>query len=572
MRCRTIQEIVRVRTILVTLLALQVWPGNESSAQVPFVRQRETNPSYTEGDWVSYSVARYVTSIAVGREFIYFGTANSGITRFHQYREEWDYPWTTSNGLTDNEVSTVAFDADTDFLWCATRHAISYYQSSTQRWRNAFKEDFGLPENDQIVSIGIGTESIFFEASSGRILEASKYGGILLVSNSRSPDAGAAHAVRWFGRRAPRPRNFPHFFMTSGYLFDVSGVVEDPNFRRAEVVTAVEDKWGSMWIGTWGLGAGRGDMRSLRLDMLEFGLGSLSVDAMIFNGDVLWAGSAQVAEGNHGITAWDTHRAVWQRYEQRHVTNLLSDQVYSITADPENLWFSTGYGLSRFTPGRGEWYTFDRFSGLSDNLVFDVAANDSLVLVGTDNGIDRIVRKTLAHKDSVEIEPISPGNLALTAVRDLELMGNLLWAATNRGIYVYDLSKRVGGFSDEYQGPFTDAMTSVSRYRNELWFGSVRGIDVFDTESREWLGSQAGRRFDGVRINQVLAAKEAVWAATDAGLMKFNRKSKSWRTFTTADGLISDRVLALLLDGDYIWCGTDAGLTQFFWNAGDRID
>ena len=90
-------------------------------------RIRETNPNYDQGDWVSYSVARFVTSIAVGTEYVYFGTTESGITRYDQFRNSWDFPWTTSNGLADNEILALAFDQTTGYLWCASRTAVSFY-------------------------------------------------------------------------------------------------------------------------------------------------------------------------------------------------------------------------------------------------------------------------------------------------------------------------------------------------------------------------------------------------------------------------------------------------------------
>ncbi|MFQ5650343.1 MAG: two-component regulator propeller domain-containing protein [bacterium] len=561
---------MRIALLIFSILSFSDWSVLvlPARAQGDFIRQRETNPNYQEGDWVSYSVARFITSIAVGQQYVYFGTRHSGIIRLDQYQYRWDFPWTTSNGLADNQVWSVAYDHESGFLWCASHRAISYYQPTAHKWHNYFKDEFGLPFNDEIESIGIGPRKIYFQARSGRVLETNKFGGIILVSNSQ---AGSNGSVRWFGRRAQRQRRFPNFFMSHGYLFNPEGVVEDFNFRRAEVVAAVEDDWGNLWIGTWGLGAGRGDLRNLQLDMYEFGLSNFSVQALTLADEVLWLGGTHSSETQRGITAWDLGRETWSTYEQRNISELRSDQIYAITADNDDLWFSTGYGLVRYSSRKGSWQTFDSFEGLSDNLVFDAVADDSCVWIATSNGIDRLLKNSLSKKDSVKIKPISPGNLALTRVRDLELMENLLWAATNRGVYVYDTAKRVGGFSDEFEGPITDEITSISSYQNELWLGSTDGVDVFDTKKRQWLGVTEGRLLS-TSVNKVLATPQAVWAATNSGVMKFNRKDKTWRKFTVKDGLIDNRVHAILLDGDYIWFGTERGLTQFYWNDPSRID
>ncbi len=564
-RCRYLWQGLASLVVLQLLTSFSV-----GYAQETFVRQRETNSHYSEGDWVSYSVARFATSIAIGRQYIYFGTQHAGITRFHRYRESWDFPWTTSNGLTDNSVSVVAFDEDTDTIWCATRHAISYYQPSARKWRNLFKEDFGLSRDDEIESIGIDADGILLVSNAGRVYECSKFGGTIL--EARDINGNRNSRIRWFGRRAPAPKEFPHFFMSDGYLFNPDGIVEDAHFRRAKVVSAVEDDWGNMWIATRGFGAGKADTRSLRLDMLEFGLRNFSVDAMTFSPDVLWLGGSTISELSQGITAWNREREQWQFFEQKYVTELRSDQVNEITSDGNALWFSTAYGLSYYTNETAEWTTFTHFDGLADNVVHDVAVDDSSIWVATDNGISRIIRANLAHKDSAKIEPLNPDNLALVEVRDLELVENLLWAATSNGVYVYDIHTKVGGFSNEIEGPFSLSINSISRYENEIWFGSDNGIDVFDTDKREWLGVPAGRALQNTVVNKVVAAGEAVWAATNNGVRKYDRDSNSWRKFTIEDGLISNRIYSILLDGDFIWFGADNGVTRFYWNVPSRID
>ncbi len=566
--------------ILILLVQLALGVIRPVSAQDLLRRNRETNPNYREGDWISYSDARFVTSIAVGDQYVYFGTLHSGITRLDPFQNRWTYPWTTSNGLADNEVWAVAYDADTGYLWCATRTAISYYHPTARRWRNFFKDEFGLPFSDRVESIGIGQDRVFFETRARRLFEASKFGGVVLVASRGLNNGAGNNDIRWFGRRAKKVRQLPHFFMTDGYIFNPGGEVEDRNFRRAKVSVVVEDQWSNLWVGTWGLGVGRGDLRTQRLEMLNFGLVNPSVNALNFYDKVLWIGGLRPNlrrssfEDAGGITAWDQNREVWTTYEQRDISDLESDEVYSITVDDDDIWFSTNHGLTRYSIPRNRWKTFDRYDGLSDNVVFDTVVDDSSIWVGTANGIDRIFKQSLAtgKKDSLKLEHINAGDLTIVRVRDLELMENLLWAATDNGIYVYDTKKRMGGFSDEINGPQTRTITSISRYENEVWFGSLEGIDVYDVEKREWLGVPEGRFFPNRVINKIVAAHDAVWAATNRGVLKFNRKDKTWRTFTTEDGLISNRVNAILLDGDNIWFGTDRGLTQFFWNDPSRID
>ncbi|MFQ5602166.1 MAG: hypothetical protein ACE5HS_02715 [bacterium] len=529
-------------------------------AQASYHRNAGSNPNYQQGDWISYSVARYITSIAEGDEHIFFGTRHAGITRYNKFQNRWDYPYTTSNGLADNEITAVAFDFSTGFLWCASRTAISYYHPTAERWSNFFKDEFGLPVFDDIELIKITKNAVYFKSVNGRVFETNIYGGVIL--NARN---GISFA-------RSKNDNFQHFFMSNGYLFDPSGFVEDFHFRSAEIQVSFKDDWGNLWIGTNGLGAGRGDVHSLRLEMLNFGLLNASVNAMTFHEGVLWLGGNENFGSVTGITAWDMNRSTWDYYEQRDVSALLSDKIYSITSDGKFLWFATGYGLSYYSPRERSWKTLNNFDGLSDNLVFDIEVDDSTIWVATANGIDRILKRNLTRKDSLNVEKINPGNLTIVEVYELERIANLLWAATSQGIYVYDTKKKEGGFNAEVGGPVNRRVTTLSRYENEIWFGSDQGIDVYDLANKTWRGVPEGRFFPNKVINKILATKEAVWAATNQGILKYERRSKAWRTFDTEDGLLDNRVNAILLDGDYIWFGTDSGLTQFFWNDPNRVD
>jgi ligand-binding sensor domain-containing protein len=546
---------------------------SQLNAQDPLpVNRGGTNPNYDQGDWIGYSVARFVTAVSVGDQFIYFGTEHSGITRYDKYQNRWDYPMTTSNGLADNHVTAVAFDIDTGFLWCASRTAFSYYHPTAEKWTNYIKVEFGLSNIDDVESIGVTSSNILFESRSGRLFEVSKFGGIVLNANNGS-FGNQVGDIRWFGRRANRRRaNFPHFFMTNNYLFDPSGFIEDSRFRAAEITTALEDDWGNMWLGTNGLGAGCGDVRSLRLEMLDFGLASPKINAMAYHNDVLWMGGVDDFDEVHGITLWDMKRETWRYIEQRDVGQLRSDQIHAFTADGNDLWLSTEYGLTRFSEKNNSWKTYDSYDGLSDNRVFDTVTDDSTIWVGTANGLSRILRKNLAAKDSLRFEKLSPGNLTLVEVYDLERMENLLWAATNQGIYVYDARKMEGGFSSDVQGPLDRTVTTISYYGDQIWFGGTEGVDVYDLKKKQWLGVPEGRFFPNLAINRIVADKTAVWAGTNQGVMKFDRESRSWRNFTVDDGLLDNHVSAILLDGDYIWFGSDRGLTRFYWNDPNRID
>ena len=53
-----------------------------SFSQQEDIRLEKTNPNYEEGDWISYSMTRWIISLAQGIENVYFATTG-GISRYN---------------------------------------------------------------------------------------------------------------------------------------------------------------------------------------------------------------------------------------------------------------------------------------------------------------------------------------------------------------------------------------------------------------------------------------------------------------------------------------------------------
>jgi len=518
-----------------------------------------TNPHYEEGDWISYSDSRYVSSIALGNQYVYFGT-NGGITRYNFYENRWDFPFTTSNGLAGNKINVVAFDFSTGYLWCAGDWGISFYQPAARRWENIYNYQLRILPGEKITSIGVGEEHLWLETQ-GRFLKGDKLGGLF------SPSAPPEVDVLWYGRLGRAEISFPNFFMPSGYFFfplEKGGYIQDINLRRYHITSYLKDDWNNLWIGTWGLGAGLSDLRTDRLRLLPFGLMGKDVQALAFEADYLWIGGINRFEPSGGITRWDRRGDKWEYFEARYISGLRSDDVTVIQPDVPLVWIGTLDGLTLFNEKNGEWRTLTVFDGLSHNRIHDLSVSKGVLWVATENGIDMVLKSSLPS-DSIVVRRILEG----ITVYDLELDQNLLWAGTERGVYIYDKSRGLGGFLEGLAG---QAITAVSVCGKEVWFGTRDGVEVFDLERKQWLGPPARRFFTREPVNCILATKEAIWVGTNHGVLKYDRKRSLWRRFTTQDGLIDNFVHSILLEGDYIWFGTREGMTRFYWNSPHRID
>jgi len=533
------------------------------------IRIRGTNTRYESGDWSSYSMNRWVTSLAEGREYVYFGTSG-GVLRYNFYSNKWDTPWTTSDGLADNFVQAVAYDFNTDYFWCATPQGVSVYRANFRRWENFFKDEFGLPLEDEIISIGFDDQHVWLESKLWQFFwSQNQQGYFARVAAADVP----VQQINWFGQRGNNLSSLPNFMMHDGYFFDPAGFIRDYRLNTYRVTSFLNDRWGVMWIGSWGAGAGKADYRIQILELIPYGLFIKNVNAMEmdYEGNI-WTGGIGAYEEESGVTYWDTRTNSWTNYQARFNNSLFSDQVTSIALDDSCIWFGTQHGLACFSPEKNAWRTFDVSSGLGDNYVFDVEVDAENVWIGTANGLSQIIKDSLGTK-KFRIDEIARKDLLRKKVYAIEIMQNLLWLGTEYGAYIYDTADKTGGFEDDPNGPMNDEVRAIGIYEDkEVWFGLEDGVEVFYRDSTAWGGVPERRFLSSTFVNYIAVDSAAAWIATDNGVLKFDKARKRWVHFTTEDGLLSNYVNCILLDGDYVWFGTPEGLTRFYWNAPYRID
>ena len=504
---------------------------------------------YEEGDWVSYTDFRYVTSISVGPQYVYFGTTG-GITRYDRYLNRWDTPYTTSDGLSESWIARVAFDPASQYLWCQTRNGfIDFYQPTEKQWHRA-----GSPPPD------------------------------LLFQD-------------------PPALIYPDFFTEFEYTFLANGPeasIQDRNLRTYPVQVSAVDGWDNMWIGTWGLNAGKGDIRTQRLQMLRFGLIESSVAAMILDGPVMWFGGIGELQGSRGITRYHRRSDEWTYYEARYIDTFRSDNVTSMAANNQYLWLGTYEGLVQFDKKKNSWKTSTILDGLSDNEVLDLALDRKNLWIGTAFGLSSL------NTEMDTMQKVAHDVLASSIVYEIEIENGTIWAATNHGLYTLPRGHL------EWE-PFVDredhlggVVSDIASEGSSVWFAA---IPSWAAEERLFLRTQAGRldtgrprvpgstslpialflsRFNAAAdtweqhfppgtyafstINDLAVDDSSAWIATDEGVLKYDRRWDRWRHFTAEDGLLDNMVQTLLLDGDYVWFGTPRGVTRFFWNDPYRID
>jgi len=551
--------------VFLTLFSQSVIPQQDDSEY----RIKGTNTKYEQDDWITYSMTRWVTSLAEGREYIYFGTSG-GITQYNFYSNKWERPFTVSDGLPNNFVVAVAYDFNTDYIWCSTHRGVSVYRTTWRKWENFFKDEFGLFPGDEIVSIGFDEHCVWLESKDGEYFKSENQ----QISFYRITGDFIPHGqIKWFGRRASSLNDLPELFMQDGYFFDTSGIIKDHRLDDYNVTCYTKDHWNTIWVGSWGANIGKADSRIKILELIPNGLFIKNVNAFEFDyAGNIWAGGIGSYNGQSGITYWDIDNSQVNYYQARFHNDMYNDQVTSIAIDDNFVWFGTEFGLVRFEPSENEWKTYDTGLGLRDNYILDVEADEKNVWIGTLLGLCQLNKETM-NEEGFRIKDVAENDILNMKVYDIELMNNLLWIGTELGVYVYDKTKQTGGFEDEPDGPQNNEVTAVGVLEDEeVWFGMEDGVEVFDMKTKKWKGVPEKRFRTSAYINYIVVDDFSAWLATDDGVLKFDKDTKRWIKFTVEDGLASNKVNYIVLDGDYVWFGTSEGLTQFYWNAPYRID
>jgi len=487
---------------------------------------------FREGDWVVYGNFRFVTSVAMDQNTVYFGTT-TGVIRYDRYAKSWLYPLTVADGIPHERVDNIAFDPATGRIWVTTPGGTAYYQPTFRQWYSGGEFPVDLARND-------------FD-----------------------------------------PDNFPILTTEWGYSYQ-NGIVRDLNMREFPITGGVKDDYDLMYVGTWGMGPAIINTRYGDLNTLSFGPYSSELSTILEVGKELWMGDTRLSIG--GLSVYNRAGGKWRWFLPQYTNGLISSDLTSgISASDKSgaIWLGTDYGLIRYQPENNEFTAFADFSSLPSVSILSVAVDNLGVFVGTDNGLGFIpdIREPENKKrskfsdsggdnDSTALSiPFPVKSLNGYRINSLEVIGNYIYLGTNYGVM-----RRLLADNSQFEYVNTpDKMLSVEindivRDSDSLLFVTPRDIQIVSLATEESSTLTDHRYFDQWRLRRVVADSANIWAATDIGLWKYRRADGYSRLFTVNDGMISDDIRGLVLDGDYIWLATPRGLIRFYWNNPARID
>lgn len=486
---------------------------------------------YSIDDWISYAPALNITSIDTDEKYVYFATQKGGILRFDKYREEWEFPYTTSSGLRSNKVLEVVYNQYDGYLYARTPKGVDVLRLAENYWQKHTSNEMPEKRQPQISQIADLRKGIDF----------------------RFPP--------FF-----RPNNdfFPNFFTEHSIMFIPPNQILDKENREFKFTDRIVDEWQRLWLGTNGFGPMMADMTTILLYSKIQSIPNISVRDIYLDEENIWIGGFPKHSGIRGITAWDDYKNEWQYFEAQFYTGIARDDVLAIDGNKRFVVFATIYGVVVLDKNTSKWKTYTQVDGLEGDRANDVLIHNNIVYIATENGIN------WADIKSNRVEGISGTQLDNVEINQLAVYNDTLYMATHLGLYQADLKEMNIRFYSTRAAIPDYNLTAINANESEIWLANEFGITFIDKSNNTWHSfADLSIKPD---IRDIAFTDESVWFATNKGLMKYNRQMNRWRLFSTADGLISNNVYHIDVENDNLWLSTEMGFTIFNYNRQGRLD
>jgi signal transduction histidine kinase/DNA-binding response OmpR family regulator/streptogramin lyase len=334
----------------------------------------------------------------------------------------------------------------------------------------------------------------------------------------------------------------------------------ESGLQRAEVLAAVEDREGSLWLGYSGHGVARWLGRDHWQDFADQeGLANPGIWRIVRDAaGELWIGTSR------GLFRGSEKNGRW-RFRPSPAAGELS--VYGLAAEADgSLWVGTfqsgANGLVRYNPRTGQRLVYPPSQAVAGFSISQIDRDDNgTIWVATPQGVMRLPRGA----KQLELLPFPAG----APVSDVLSTKLGLFVAGTKGLYIEQGDvRRLLTVAD---GLKDNAVQSIAIAPDgAIWIAYFSPVGITRIEIRS--GHLQLRHFtieDGLPSNVVYSqffdARGQHWLGTDSGVARYD--GDRWISYDTSDGLVWNdcNAHANLSEADgTFWVGTSGGLSRFF--------
>ena len=342
------------------------------------------------------------------------------------------------------------------------------------------------------------------------------------------------------------------------------------------------DSQGFIWVSTYGGGAVRYD-GYLFMHLETRGLmASNSCKGFAEDGHRrLWVAF------DEGTVVVDLHKmnCVTPSFGESHIGNRLHQQSVKVYCDSKgSMWQVTRDSVFRYSfdeRGRVSHISRCQYQGNTPDITLSDIEHNGTVWINTEDGLNRLVEvgDQLVQKNAASVIQQLRG----LYITDLLKRGNVVWIATNQGLYAYDQSRGTltayRHTGDKHSLSHDHATSLVVSPEGRLLVGTLCGINVFDEQHgtfEHWNTSTSGVPMPSDFVHCLFVRDGQLWVGTEtAGIVKLSPKPLMLRHYAHAIGNVQSLspgpVNAMYAESDgTLWAGTvEGGLNRKEMGSGE---
>jgi len=511
-------------------------------------------------DWTVYRQTGSINSISEGYDYAYYATENAGILRFQLYKNRFEEPITTAQGLTDNQILAVHYDQNTGMLWAASKNFIDYSYNAEGNWFHIDLDDTGLHHEVLIQQIGSSNNYIWINAGN-TFLKLDKVSGIVM-GLLPLPDEDN---VIWSSKRErflEIPNALKNYVVMDGWIMNNNQFI-DPFGKIVEPTTFYFGKNSDVYIGMEVGTIFIGDVQMETFYPFSFGLNNTDVAAFTKSDD-LWI-TGHNSFNTRGITQYNIRQNYFRHIDFENSINFRSQPFYSILETDKEVWFGGNSAISTYNKKKDFWREITEANGIPNGRITSLSEDSSAIWVGTTKGIVKI---SIINRraEQINLEKL----LRMRKINDIEIVRGNLWIATDNYLLIYDQKnnllidfKSFGNTDDikERKNIFTN-FTDIFQNDDEIYVSTPVGILKYNIEDEDWNVVVEPSAYEGSKVNNLVIANGYCFIGIDDGIWQINIDNGYSQLY---DYPFIGSVQDMYIQGDTLLIGSDKGLIRYLW-------
>ncbi len=343
-------------------------------------------------------------------------------------------------------------------------------------------------------------------------------------------------------------------------FWENSDSILGPDLTFYSVTDCVTDGSYYMFFSTDGLGLFRADLRDKMAEPLSFGPCCEYSDAILVSGDtIFFGGCSDIEFCAFSIATDEMTRFEWVPGD-KSVSFPDYGPILDFAREGDELYIATPRGLGLFDLNSGLWQRPTAGGSVPLYNANALHIHGDILYIASNDGIYSM---DLPSKSLIRRTPIG-----LKSFADVDYAMGRIIAVGDMGAYqlidtAFAPLKPPDGHLDLY-------VRTVKPYRDEAVFATPYAIIILDDSGgRKFIPSSIF--FESAEIFDVEPTRKYLWVGTDKGLFVYDRFGRFASRLDDDYYFPEMTIFRLFMQGDYLWMTTDIGLYRYFWKDPDRI-